>query len=176
MTALLVVAVALAAAAAPAAAGFVYVPPDEAPPSGTAETLVPETLVPETLVPETLAPGRLAPGTEPAARGPEPGTPAAEPAAPAGPAVWRIHAGETLREALARWGARAGVDVTFLTDRRYRLDAAAAFEGPFADAAQALLRGLAHLPHPPAGALTADGRSLAVTHRSRRAAEREVGQ
>ena len=29
-----------------------------------------------------------------------------------------------LRAALARWGGRAGVDVLFLTDRRYRLEAA----------------------------------------------------
>ena len=85
--------------------------------------------------------------------------------------VWRIHAGETLRQALSRWGERAGSEVTFLTDRRYRIDGSAAFEGGFGDAAAALLRGLAHLPHPPAGALSADGRSLTVTHRVRRSPE-----
>ena len=90
-----------------------------------------------------------------------------------GPKVWRIHAGETLRAALSRWAARAGADVTFLTDRRYRLDGAAAFEGAFPDAVEALFQGLAHLPHPPAGAVSEDGRSLAVTHRARRTAERE---
>ncbi len=46
-----------------------------------------------------------------------------------------------LRAALARWGGRAGVDVLFLTDRRYRLEAAAAFVGGFMDAVQALFRG-----------------------------------
>ena len=57
-----------------------------------------------------------------------------------------------LRAALARWGGRAGVDVLFLSDRRYRLEAAAAFESGFMDAVQALFRGLAHLPDPPAAA------------------------
>ena len=97
----------------------------------------------------------------------------ADPAPGPGPAVWRVHAGETLRQALSRWGSRAGAEVTFLTDRRYRLDGSAAFEGGFGDAVAALLGGLAHLPHPPAGALSADGRSLAVTHRVRRAPEGE---
>ena len=92
-----------------------------------------------------------------------------------GTSVWRIHEGEMLRAALSRWGARAGADVTFLTDRRYRLDGAAAFEGAFPQAVEALFRELAHLPHPPEGAVSADGQSLAVTHRARRAAEREDG-
>lgn len=95
------------------------------------------------------------------------------PAPGPGPIVWRIHAGETLRAALSRWGERAGADVTFLTDRRYRLDAAAAFEGAFPDAVEALLRRLSHLPHPPEGAFAPDGGSLAVTHRARRAGEGE---
>ena len=95
----------------------------------------------------------------------------AEPGAPApgpGPLLWRVREGETLRAVLARWGARAGTDVTFLTDRRYRLDAAAAFEGAFGDAVEALLQGLSHLPHPPEGALSAEGGSLVVTHRRAR--------
>jgi hypothetical protein len=54
----------------------------------------------------------------------------------------------------------------FLTDRRYRLDGNAAFGGRFAEAAQAVFEALAHLPHPPEGALSADGGSLAVTHRA----------
>ena len=100
----------------------------------------------------------------------------ADPAPGSGPPLWRIRAGETLRQALSRWAERAGAEVTFLTDRRYRLDAAAAFEGGFGDAATALLRGLAHLPHPPAGTLSADGRSLVVTHRARHAGQGEDGQ
>ena len=82
-----------------------------------------------------------------------------------GTKVWRVHAGETLREALARWGARAGADVLFLTDRRYRLEGTASFEGTFGEAARSLFGALAHLPHRPEGALSEDGTSLVVTHR-----------
>lgn len=120
-----------------------------------------------------VAPASVAHG----AAGPEAdriGENAGAPAHGAGRAAWRIHAGETLRTALTRWGARAGADVVFLTDRRYRLDAAAAFEGAFRDAVQTLLRGLAHLPHPPAGALSRDSTSLVVTHRTRRPPEGEA--
>ena len=136
----------LAASAAPASAGFRYVPPAE-----------------------------MEAGAEPAAKGAGAGARNIEPRPATGPevsgtsvfgrSVWRVHAGETLREALWRWGARAGTDVVFLTDRRYRLEGEAAFEGGFADAAQALFEALSHLPHPPEGALSADGTSLAVTHR-----------
>ena len=79
--------------------------------------------------------------------------------------VWSIRAGESLRAALTRWGDKAGVDVLFLTDRAYRLEEARAFHGEFADAVGALLLGLLHLPHPPAGELSADGRVLTVMHR-----------
>ena len=89
-----------------------------------------------------------------------------------GPSVWRLHEGEMLRSALARWGARAGVDVLFLTDRRYRLEAAASFEGGFMDAVQALFRGLSHLPHPPVAA-RAEGAALVVRHRLRESTQEE---
>ena len=59
----------------------------------------------------------------------------------------------------------------FLTDRRYRLEGEAAFEGGFDEAAQALFEALAHLPHPLEGVLSPDSRSLAVTHRQRVSAE-----
>ena len=84
------------------------------------------------------------------------------------PREWRIEAGDTLRGALARWGADAGVEVVFLTDRGYRLHEPRAFAGTFAEAAAALFFGLSHLRHPPTGELAADGRSLAVMHRSAR--------
>ncbi len=141
----------LAASAAPASAGFRYVPPAE-----------------------------MEVGAEPAAKGAGAGARNIEPrpatgrglsgasvsgTSVSGTSVWRVHAGETLREALARWGARAGADVVFLTDRRYRLEGEAAFEGGFADAAWALFEALSHLPHAPDGAFSADRRSLAVTHR-----------
>ena len=140
LAAVLLGAAALAAAAAPAAAGFRYVPPAA----------------------DAAAAG-------PAGKGPSREVPAEADGngADPGPAVWRVRAGETLREALARWGARAGVEVLVLTDRRYRLDAGAAFEGGFADAAAALLAGLSHLPHPPEGAFAPDGAALVVTHRMR---------
>ena len=85
--------------------------------------------------------------------------------------AWRVNAGGTLRGTLARWGARAGVDVLVLTDRRYRLHEARDFPGPFAGAVDALLAALAHLPHPPAGALSADARTLTVLHRAPRAGD-----
>ena len=84
----------------------------------------------------------------------------------AGPSGWRIHAGETLRETLDRWGARAGVDVLFLTDRRYRLGGNRTFEGGFAAAARALFAALAHLPRPPVGELSNNERTLTVLHQA----------
>ena len=86
----------------------------------------------------------------------------------AGPGGWRVRAGETLRAALDRWGARAGVDVLFLTDRRYRLGEGRAFEGGFGEAARTLFTALAHLPHPPVGELSGDGCTLTVLHRAQR--------
>ena len=80
--------------------------------------------------------------------------------------LWRVHAGEMLREALDRWGERAGVDVLVLTDRRYRLHEGRAFAGAFDEAARDLFAALSHLPHPPAGEMRPDGRTLAVMHRA----------
>ena len=93
----------LAVAAAPAQAGFRYVPP--------AET--------DAVPAEAIA---KSPGL--ADIGPPPGPgPAVSGTSVLEPRVWRVHAGETLRGALSRWGERAGADVIFLTDRRYRIDA-----------------------------------------------------
>ena len=89
----------------------------------------------------------------------------AEPLAKNGsPGLWQVRAGEMLREALDRWGDRAGVEVLFLTDRRYRLHEGRAFPGSFDEAARTLFSALSHLPHPPAGELRPDGRTLAVMH------------
>ena len=82
-----------------------------------------------------------------------------------GTGVWRVHEGEMLRAVLARWARRAGTEVVFLTDRRYRLEGHAAFEGGFADAVRALFRSLSHLPHPPVAGRSAGGTALAVRHR-----------
>lgn len=110
-------------------------------------------------------------GDRPSFAAVDPGAAAAREA----PREWRIEAGDTLRGALGRWGAIAGVEVVFLTDRGYRLHEPRAFAGTFADAAAALFFGLSHLPHPPTGELAADGRSLAVMHRSPRTAADEDG-
>ena len=78
---------------------------------------------------------------------------------------WQVRAGETLREVLGRWGVRKGIEVLFLTDRRYRLHEGRAFRGSFEEASEALFTALSHLPHPPVGELRTDGRTLAVMHR-----------
>ena len=146
-------AVLIAVAAAPAAADFRYVAPDRAADGGTR-------------------------ADDPGAAAGEPGATGIEAAPDDGPEdglsappLWHVREGEMLRAALARWGARADVEVLFLTDRRYRLDGAASFEGSFADAVQRLFRGLGHLPHPPVAA-RAEGKALVVTHRARTRTER----
>lgn len=80
--------------------------------------------------------------------------------------LWHVRADETLREVLGRWGARKGIEVLFLTDRRYRLHEGRAFRGSFEEASEALFTALSHLPHPPVGEVRTDGRTLAVMHRS----------
>lgn len=77
---------------------------------------------------------------------------------------WRVNAGETLEQALRRWGARAGVEVVVLTDRSWRIGESRVFRGrTFDEACAALLIGLSHMPHPPAG--ERNGSVLSVTHR-----------
>ena len=139
---------ALACPSVPAHADFLYVPAGE--PA-------------ERAAGAGAAAGR---GPEPPAAGVhEPGRP--DPGAPEpGRQGWQVHAGETLREALGRWGARAGVEVLFLTDRRYRLHEGRTFAGSFEDAAGALFAALSHLPHPPAGAARPGGGTLVVMHQA----------
>ena len=171
---------AIVSAAAPAEAGFRYVPAADGGEAGAQTDAGAAT--------ERADAGHADPAPGPGPRvsgpavsgtsvsGPRVSGPSVSGTSVSGTSVWRIHAGETLRAALSRWGEQAGADVTFLTDRRYRIDGAAAFEGAFPDAVEALFQGLTHLPHPPTGAVSADGRSLAVTHRMRRTAERGDGQ
>ena len=130
----------LALWAGPTEAGFRYVPPAEA-------GAVPAEAV-------AKSPGAADIGPPPVPGPADPGT-----------RVWRVHEGEMLRAVLARWAERAGADVVFLTDRRYRLDGDAAFEGGFADAAQALFLSLSHLPHAPVAARSEGGTTLVVRHR-----------
>ena len=82
------------------------------------------------------------------------------------PGLWQVRAGEMLREALGRWGAHAGIEVLFLTDRRYRLHEGRAFQGSFDEAARTLFSALSHLPHAPVGQVKRDGRTLVVMHRA----------
>ena len=163
---------AVSSAAGPAAADFRYVAPaaeavaeDAEASTGDAGGLARTRRVDPADGPEgrDAAASQAPPGgeAEPAGLAPDPGL-----------AVWRVHEGETLREVLARWGARAGMDVLFLTDRRYRLDGAAAFEGGFGHAVQALFRGLSHLPHAPVAARSEGGTTLVVRHRSPRPPEK----
>ena len=120
-----------------------------------------------TAIPTASAEFRYVPPTEEAEAATDIAEVAPDQPVHAGPGGWQVHAGETLRAALDRWGARAGIDVLFLTDRRYRLNENRTFEGGFAEAAQALFAALAHLPRPPVGEFSGDGRTLTVLHRAR---------
>ena len=154
MAAVLAIAL-LALSAAPAAAGFRYVPPAE---TGA----VPAEAIAKPPGAADIGP---LPGPGPAVPGTSVSDPSASGTSVLEPRVWRVDEGEMLRSVLARWGARAGIDVVFLTDRRYRLEGDAAFEGGFTDAVQVLFRGLSHLPHAPVAARSEGGSALVVRHR-----------
>lgn len=132
-------------------AGFVYVPPEDTAPI------------------QAEAGGDAAPQLEPeGAGGATVGLDAGEAGAvKPGPDRWHVHPGEMLREALDRWGSRAGVEILFLTDRRYLLHEGWSFAGSFEEAAQALFSALSHLPHRPVGERKGAGRTLAVLHGAR---------
>ena len=151
----------LALSAAPAAAGFRYVPPGE---TGA----VPAEAIAKSAGAADIGPP---PGPGPAVSGTSVSDPRVSGTSVLDPRVWRVREGEMLRAVLARWAERAGTDVVFLTDRRYRLDGDAAFEGGFADAAQALFLSLSHLPHAPVAARSEGGTTLVVRHRMRDAGE-----
>ena len=149
-----------ALSAAPAAAGFRYVPPAE---TGA----VPAEAIAKSLGAADIGPP---PGPGTAVFGTSvldlrvSGASVLDPRV-SGTSVWRVREGEMLRAVLARWAERAGTDLVFLTDRRYRLEGYAAFEGGFVDAVQALFRSLSHLPHPPLAARSEGGTTLVVRHR-----------
>ena len=139
-------AVATAAMSSAVSAAFLYVPPA----APALEEAVDQN--------STEAPGQTPEGdaTRVAAQPPAGGAEAED---------WRARSGETLREVLNRWGTRAGVEVLFLTDRRYRLHEGRVFEGSFEEAAESLFAALSQLPHAPVGVLRSDGRTIAVMHR-----------
>lgn len=145
---------AISMAASPASAAFLYVPP--------AEPVVEEAGAGPHETPHAST-GNSDTAARQAGRTARTGTNEAD--------LWRVRAGETLRDALGRWGARQGLQVLFLTDRRYRVHEDRAFEGSFTDASRALFAALSHLPHAPIGELRTGGRSLAVLHRARSTGE-----
>jgi len=83
----------------------------------------------------------------------------------AGVSDWRVWAEETLRSVMSRWGARAGVEIVWRTDRHYRLHEGRVFRGrTFEEAASALFAALGDVPDAPAGRLSGDGSSMAMKH------------
>lgn len=88
----------------------------------------------------------------------------------AGASDWRVWADETLRSAMSRWGARAGVEVVWRTDRHYRIRDGRVFRGfTFEQAARLLFAALGDVPDAPVGRLSEDGASMAMLHARRRA-------
>lgn len=91
----------------------------------------------------------------------------------AGASDWRVWADETLRSAMSRWGARAGVEIVWRTDRHYRLHEGRVFRNrTFEEAAALLFAALGDVRDAPAGRLSGDGSSMAVKHVRRGSAER----
>ena len=92
-----------------------------------------------------------------------------------GAVLWHVRSGEMLRAVISRWGDRAGVEVQFLTDRRYRLHEGRTFRGSFEEAAEALFAALSQMPHPPVGEMRQVSRTLVVLHSARPDRARTVG-
>ena len=94
----------------------------------------------------------------------------------AGASDWRVWAEETLRSVMSRWGARAGVEVVWRTDRHYRVHDGRVFRGrTFEEAVSLLFVALGDVPDAPAGRLSADGSGLAVKHAARAEAGKDDG-
>lgn len=178
--------------AAPAAASFTYIPPPDPPVYQVAPDGPPGSLA--NLVAGLLEDGTevvWAEGTDPGQAAPEgetdwqtalslaglawardgavlhvfPADAAPLDITPAAPRAWFVAAGELLTDVLGRWGESAGVDIVWLTDRRWRIDQGAVFTGDFADATRALIFGLSHLSHAPVAQFAPSGRTLVIVHR-----------
>ena len=164
----------LALSAAPASGGFRYVPPAEAEAAAEpAAKSVPDDGAGDIELPGTSLPGTSVSGTSVSDPFPARRSRTRAPPARASGGCMRARCCAPCWRAGA---ARAGTEVLFLTDRRYRLDGDAAFQGGFADAAQALFRSLSHLPHAPVAARSEGGTTLVVRHRARRLEEGEDGR
>ena len=83
----------------------------------------------------------------------------------AGASDWRVWAEESLRSIMSRWGARAGVEVVWRTDRHYRVHDGRVFRGfTFEEATAALFAGLGDVPDAPAGRVSKDSTSMVMRH------------
>ena len=83
----------------------------------------------------------------------------------AGASDWRVWSEETLRSVMSRWGARAGVEVVWRTDRHYRVHDGRVLRGfTFEEASALLFAALGDVPDAPAGRLSEDGVSMAMKH------------
>ena len=81
-----------------------------------------------------------------------------------GTSVWRVHEGEMLRGVLARWGARVGTEVLFLTDRRLPAGRGRGLRGRVHG------RGPGAVPEPVASPACAGGRAIGRRGGTRREA------
>ena len=83
----------------------------------------------------------------------------------AGTSDWRVWSEESMRSVMSRWGARAGVEVVWRTDRHYRVHDGRVFRAvTFEEAIAALFAALSDVPDAPAARLSEDGASMAVKH------------
>ena len=83
----------------------------------------------------------------------------------AGASDWRVWAEESLRSIMSRWGARAGVEVVWRTDRHYRVHDGRVFRAvTFEEATAALFAGLGDVPDAPAGRVSKDSTSMVMRH------------
>ena len=83
----------------------------------------------------------------------------------AGASDWRVWAEETLRSVMSRWGARAGVEIVWQTDRHYRVHEGRVFNArTFEEASASLFAALGGVRDAPVGVLSPDGGSMAVRH------------
>ncbi|TVQ83826.1 MAG: hypothetical protein EA357_05225 [Micavibrio sp.] len=78
--------------------------------------------------------------------------------------TWNIRSGQTLRDAVAEWSDRAGVQLYWTTDYDYRIDSDRSFYGSFDQALGELLDSFNHIKPQPYGQLhkTSEGMDVLV--------------
>lgn len=70
--------------------------------------------------------------------------------------TWAAMRGETLHKVLEKWGHQAGVEIDWLAEYDYPLQASVAFNGTFEDAVRSLLSGFEQAHPQPIAALHAN--------------------